>query len=203
MRRLALLSVLALLIAACGGDSGDDTAATQADTGSDTTTAQESDPESESPDTTAAPSGGDDDGSSSDVDGIGVGTVTIGGETFEFGDAGQPGLQCMPEAFGVAFLAALQRTDGDGGINLGIPFPGEEDTAGIMPELQVSADDAEWFANEEWAAERDIPAGSSQVDSYEIDGNTIRGTATFYNRDSQFGEPEEIETGTFEVTCAG
>lgn len=206
MKRLALLMILGLFVAACGGDSGDDATDTTAASGSEpTTTAVQADDDAadDEPADTATTADQGSSESSSDVEGVGVGTATIGGETFEFGDAGQPGLQCLPDAFGVAFLAALQRLDGDGGISLGIPFPGEEDTVGSQPEIQVSADDDEWFANEEWAAERDIAAGSSQVDTYEIDGNTIRGTATFYNRDAQFGEPEEIETGTFEVTCAG
>lgn len=203
MKRLSVLAVLILIIAACGGDSegdGDDTSVPD----EPATTAPQAD-EPDTPDATAAPAGdADDGGDAPDVEGVGVGTATIAGETYQFGDAGQPGLQCRADAFGAAFLAALQRVDGgDGVIVLGIPLPGEEDTAGILPELEVRVGDISWMANEERAAERSIPAGSSQVDSYEVEGNTISGTATFYDDDSQFTDELVVETGTFEVTCAG
>ena len=44
--------------------------------------------------------------------------------------------------------------------------------------------------------------GCSQVDSVEIDGSTVRGTATFVRQFSVIGggEPETM-TGTFEATC--
>ena len=200
MKRLIVLATLGLLFAACGGDTseGDSPDTTAAPT-ADTTTAPASDDEPAAS-TTVPPDDGED---STSVEGVGVGTVTIGDETFEFGDLGQPGLQCDPEAFGVGFLAALQSTDGnDGTLSVGIPFPGEEETAGIMPQLLVSIGDLDWMANEELAAEQEI-TGSSQVDSYEIDGNTISGTATFAERNSQFSGDLVVETGTFEVTCAG
>lgn len=42
----------------------------------------------------------------------------------------------------------------------------------------------------------------SQVDSVEIDGSTVRETATFVRQSSLFGGGEvETMTGTFEATC--
>ena len=59
------------------------------------------------------------------------------------------------------------------------------------------------MANQEKAELNGIPAGSSQVDSYEIDGDTITGTATFYEVNSSYGDGDLIvEQGTFEVTCS-
>lgn len=213
MRLLVSIVGMALLIAACGGDSGDEsTDATVADAtdttaadASDTTTAPEPDDSGEATTTTTASDDGDDAGAAG---GVSTGTVTVGGETYEFLDTGFPGIQCDPDAFGVAFLAGLQTeeaTDGVvGSLVVGIPFPGEEETAGLMPEVQASVGDVEWIANPEHAELNGIPAGSSQVDAYEIDGNTITGTATFYERNSSFGDAADliVETGTFEVTCA-
>lgn len=205
MRLLVLVFGMALLIAACGGDSGDESSDTTVADATETTATPQSDGTTgeDTPAATTTTAGQTDDGGGGDVSGVGVGTATIAGETYEFGDIGQPGLQCMPAAFGVAFLAALQSTDGNDGVMVvGIPFPGEEETAGLLPELEVRVGDSTWLANEERAAEGDIPAGSSQVDSYEINGNTITGTATFYDRDSSFGGDLVVEEGTFELTCA-
>lgn len=212
MRRVLTLSLMMLLlVAACGGGSsdegtsepaaegnGDQTATTASDAGDDDSSQT---PTTETP-TTA---GSDDQASSVDAS---VGTVTVAGETYHFADTGFPGLQCMPSSFNVAFLAALRQVDENGGelqgsLTVGIPFKGAEETAGILPELDASVGDLEWIANQEHADLNGIPAGSSQVDSYEIDGNTITGTATFYERNSSYGGGDlVVEQGTFEVTCS-
>ena len=210
MKRLTLLAVVVLVVAACGGGSGGDSTVSTASGGTETTAAAGTDitaaPSPDDTDPAATTTAPPDDGGGA-VEGAGIGTATIAGVTYEFGDLGRPGLQCMPSSFGVAFLAALDATDGRGGaIVVGIPFEGEEDTAGILPELGVSGDDLEWMANEARAAEQGIPAGSSQVDSYEINGNTISGSATFVEVNSTYGASAAdfvVETGTFEVTCAG
>lgn len=51
------------------------------------------------------------------------------------------------------------------------------------PKLEVEdeAADIVWIASEEWAATNGIE-GSSQIDSYEIEGLTASGTATFISR---------------------
>jgi hypothetical protein len=47
-----------------------------------------------------------------------------------------------------------------------------------------------------------LQPGMSQVDSVEIDGSTVRGTATFVRELSLFvGDEPEVVTGTFEATC--
>lgn len=202
MRRLWILAIFALVLAACGGGEADPTN----DTETPGTTAQGAPATTQGNDSSSATTEAPSDGGGSSG-GVSTGTVTIGNETYEYEDTGFPGLRCDPDAFGVAFLAALQSSEGavDGKIGslvVGIPFKGEEATAGILPELSASVGDLDWQANEARAAERDIPAGSSQVDSYEIDGNTISGTATFYEENSSFsGGDLVVEKGTFEVTC--
>jgi len=210
MRRVLTLSlVMLLLVAACGGGSGDqgtDEPATEGNGGQTVTTDADTDDTGQTP-TTATSSGADSDDQGSSVD-VSVGTVTVAGETYHFADTGFPGLQCMPSSFNVAFLAALRQVDENGGeldgsLSVGIPFKGEEETAGIMPELDASVGDLDWIANPEHADLNGIPAGSSQVDSYEIDGDTITGTATFYEENSSYGDGDlVVEQGTFEVTCA-
>ncbi|MGB8362603.1 MAG: hypothetical protein WCE80_14490 [Acidimicrobiia bacterium] len=210
MRRVLTLSlVMLLLVAACGGGSGDegtDEPATEGNGGQTAATDADTDDSGETPTTaTSSAADSDDQGSGADVS---VGTVTVAGETYHFADTGFPGLQCMPSSFNVAFLAALRQVDENGGeldgsLSVGIPFKGKEETAGIMPELDASVGDLEWIANPEHADLNGIPVGSSQVDSYEIDGDTITGTATFYEENSSYGDGDlVVEQGTFEVTCA-
>jgi len=207
VRRMTMFLSIGMLVAACGGDAGDDPTETIASDSSETSAPQSS--EDEQPDTTAA-APAEDDGDTADSGGdASSGTVVIAGESYEFIDNGFPGLQCMPDSFGVAFIAALQPVEGEvdgviGGLTVAVPFEGEGEVAGILPAVSISVGELEWIADEEHAELNDLPAGSSQVDSYEIDGNTISGAATFYERNSSFtGNPDDliVETGTFEVTC--
>lgn len=206
MKRLTLVLVLGLLVAACGG-SGDESSATttgNATAADSTVTTQPADDGASNdttPPSTAAPN---DDGAGVEVS---TGSVTVAGETLEFLDTGFPGLQCEPESFGVAFLAALQSEEENDGVLgsmvVGIPFVGQEETAGILPAVSASNGEVEWIADPEFAELNSVPAGSSQVDSYEIDGNTISGDATFYEANSAYSGELVVEQGTFEVTCAG
>lgn len=210
MRRPIVLVLVMFVVAACSGGAGEETTE---DPGGPTTQAPGSDG-GEAEDTgTTAPTGGssDDDGSGGDDSGsnTSAGLLTITGETYRFADTGFPGMQCEPSAFGVAFLAALRQVDEtgaelDGGLSVGIPFPGEEETAGTLPEVTANVGEMEWVADPEHAELNGIAAGSSQIDSYEIDGNTVTGTGTFYEENSSFGDGDlMVEQGTFEVTCAG
>ena len=59
-------------------------------------------------------------------------------------------------------------------------------------------DNASWRADAAWAQEND-KVGMSQVDSYEKDGLTASGSATFAN--SWDADAESVQ-GTFEISCA-
>jgi hypothetical protein len=61
----------------------------------------------------------------------------------------------------------------------------------------TGADNARWRADAGWAAENGLE-GRSQVESYEKDGLTASGTATFANAWNQ--EAESV-AGSFEVSC--
>ena len=70
--------------------------------------------------------------------------------------------------------------------------------------VQVDVGDEDWEAHEasDWFEQSDLlEPGMSQVDSVEIDGSTVRGTATFFERSSLFAGDVETVTGTFEATC--
>lgn len=226
MRRRVLAAAFLLLIAACGG--GDDAAQDDVAAGADAATT-----------TTAAPvqSGGDsssggsqtdggaseDDASGGDsggaaVSGLGVGSVTINGETYQFGDSGFPALQCNPDLFGV-FFAVLAMVDDQGnevadggGLELVLLHPGSDpEELGQTNEarVRIGSLEEEWIADEEDIAERELDPGTSQVDSYTIDGDRASGTATFYEEETYWASVGDssktvsVTEGTFEVTCAG
>ena len=71
--------------------------------------------------------------------------------------------------------------------------------------VEVSVGDEDWVADEAsdlFDMSDALQPGMSQVDSVEIDGSTVRGTATFVRELSLFvGDEPEVVTGTFEATC--
>ena len=223
MNRILVLGVSVVLAASCGGGD-DDSADAATDERSADTTAQtassgdsESDPESESestttPTTAAAPASGD------AVSGIGSASVTIEGATYYFGETSAPAPQCKPDLFGV-YLVNLPMVD-EGGNE--IPSGGrlslvllrdgvDPDEVDQLPEaaLTIAELDEEWIANEEALEMLGLEVGTSQIDSYTIDGNTASGTATLYEQNSYYaflgGSADSVSTtqGTFEVTCRG
>ncbi|HSJ70089.1 MAG TPA: hypothetical protein VLA29_00395 [Acidimicrobiia bacterium] len=207
---IGLVIAIALVAAACG-DSGSDEGATDPD--NVTTTAPDES-------TTTQPSGSGD-GGSGDAGGSTEGdahwaSATIDGVTYTFGDTGFAAQQCQPDFFGV-FFAVLYMVDDQGNPNIeggaiNVALLHEDaDPAELdqWPEVNVSiADpDLEWIAAEQGNEGISIEPGISQVDSYTIAGNTVSGTASFYERNSYWavagGQAEELvtATGTFEVTC--
>ncbi len=211
MKKLVLMVAMVLVAAACGGgEAGSDD--TPADDGSSVTTAAGS-PE------TSAPETGDDgestDPAPSDLSGIGEGTVTLNGETYLFGEAGFPALQCEPDMFGV-FFVVLQQVDASGGevpgglLALTLLLEGTDPAVvGQDNTARLTIGGEDWIAEPEDIAERGLDPGTSQVDSYAIDGNSVSGTATLYEEESYYattgGSTDPIVTaqGTFEVTCSG
>ena len=79
----------------------------------------------------------------------------------------------------------------------------DPETAGQDNAVEVSVGDETWVADEASEMFADlVDPGMSQVDSVEVDGSTVRGTATFVRQGSVFGGGEvESATGTFEATC--
>lgn len=209
---IVFLALLSLALAACGGsdDSGaedvGDTVTTLADT------AEESDGEDTPTETTAAAGDDSDAADTGDSEGSGpsTATVTIGDQTYNFSTEGAVVAQCQTNMFGI-FSVQLPRVDdsgapAEGSIGIVALREGTDpDEIGEVNAVEVSVDDEDWIADEAdmvYEMYDVMEPGMSQVDSVEIDGSTVRGTATFVRQFSLFGEGEpEVVTGTFEATC--
>jgi hypothetical protein len=215
MKVFAVCGVMLLPLAACGGsdDSSDGSDAEVAATdGSGDATATEAPPPDGDTDgtvadpaaeTTAPPSGGD--SGESGGSGPSTATATIGGETYEFSTEGAIVAQCQTDMFGI-FSVQLPGVDGDSGISI-VALREGTDPAVVeqVNAVEISVGDEDWVADESsdlFDMSDGLQPGMSQVDSVEIDGSTVRGTATFVRQLSVFGggEPETV-TGTFEATC--
>lgn len=208
MRRLIPLVMATLLVvAACGGDSGSadgdgesspTTGASQTDT---TQTSAEDDDEDESTPPTEADPGGDD----SEGSGPSTATVTLGDETFSFSTEGAVVAQCLTDLFGI-FSVQLPKADGAGTVAIvGLREGTDPETVGEVNSVRLDVGDETWVADEAddlFDQFDQLEPGMSQVDSLEIDGRTVRGTATFFRLNSLFGGGDvETLTGTFEATC--
>lgn len=215
MRRLLILTTVTMLLAAaCGGDSaedgtddgGDQTATTA---GATTEPAPGDDGGDTSPpsDDTSPPS---EDGGDAEGSGPSTATVSLGDQTYQFSTEGAVVAQCLTDLFGI-FSIQLPRIDesgavGDGSIAIIALREGTDpETVGEMDSVQVDVGDDTWVAdeaNDVLLGTEAFEPGMSQVDSVEIDGRTVRGTATFVRRNSLFdGGEVETMSGTFEATC--
>ena len=228
MRRwIAVVAALLLVVSACGG-SDEAAVAGRCELGGGSTTTDGGIPaagggdqpgdDSASEDTPSDDGASGDDQGAASVSGIGQASVTINGETYYFGETSFPALQCKPNLFGV-FFVVLQMVDeqgneipGGGGLQLVLLQEGsdpEELDQRNEARVTIEALDQEWIADEEDIAERSLEAGTSQVDSYTIDGSRATGTATFYEENSYWASVGdaanvvEVVEGSFEVTCAG
>ena len=212
VKQIVIMCGVALALAACGGSDDDssielpDDALETTEAGDETATDDQSDDESSS-EVTSPPQSDDDSGDSGDSDGSGpsTATVTIGGETYEFSTEGAVVAQCQTDMFGV-FSVQLPGVDGDSGIGIVALLEGTDpEVVGQVDAVQVSIGDEDWIADEAsdlFEVADSLQPGMSQVDSVQVDGSTVRGTATFVRQLSLFvdGEPETA-TGTFEATC--
>lgn len=211
MKKIVIVCGVALLaLAGCGGSDDDSstepadgtTAATETDDETEAATDDESGSEATSP-----PESDDDSGDSDDAGGSGpsTATVTIDGETYEFSTEGAVVAQCQTDMFGI-FSVQLPGVDGDSGIGIVALLEGTDPAVVEQVNyVEVSIGDEDWVANEEsdlFGMSDALQPGMSQVDSVEVDGSTVRGTATFVRQLSLFGDGEpETATGTFEATC--
>jgi len=216
MRRLiTLVAVLVVVAAACGGDiaeTGTDDGGDQPETTQAETT-QSDQVVGGSQETTPPENQGDDDGDdTSDSEGSGpsTATVTLGDETYDFSTEGALVAQCLTDLFGI-FSVQLPMVDGSGaqtGGSVAIVVLREgtdPDVVGEVNSVRLDLGDDTWVADEAdevLSQTEQFEPGMSQVDSVEIDGRTVRGTATFIRQGSLFGGGEvETMTGTFEATC--
>jgi hypothetical protein len=191
--------LLAIVVACSSDDDGTATVAPSepaATESAESAASETTEPESEGSEAAAPPDAPD--------FGSGTGSITLGGETFEL--AIGPGTGLCRDVFDI--------------IQAGGEVPGERDIEGefsIPPldwesyddgrydppsvELKITSDgddNGRWIADARWAAEND-KVSLSQVDSYEKDGLTASGSATFANAWDADAEPLQ---GSFEVSCA-
>lgn len=210
MRLLTLTISMGLLIAACGGNSGDEVNDTSSDPTGTTqvgTTQPAADDDDGSDETT--PPAPDDDSGGSEGSGPSTATVTLGDETYDFSTEGAAVAQCLTDLFGI-FSAQLPLVDdsgtpADGSVSIVVLHEGTDpETVGEVNSVRLDVEET-WVADEaDMMFEQSdvLEPGMSQVDSVEFDGRTVRGTATFFRQGSLFGGDEvETMTGTFEATC--
>lgn len=186
MKRTTLLAVVAIVAASCGSSGGEtDAVATTSVEIVTPEVAVTAAPTTAPTDTQASDSGG---GEQTPVSGLCVASVTIEGETYNFGDTGIA-IQCTPDFFGV-MMVALQMVDENGEqISQGGGFGGALLHEGTDPAVvgqlngigfSLKALDQEWIADEEDIESLGLDPGSSQVDTVTVNGNTASGTATVY-----------------------
>lgn len=210
---LLRLSVLAgaLLAIAVACASGDDGAATAAPAGPAATEASAA---TEAP-TADAGTGGESDNEPTEGDaaqtdtaalafGSGAGSITLGEETFEFAIA--PGAGLCRDVFGI--IQAGGKVAGDRDIEGQFSIPpldwetytdGRYDPPSVDLEITSTGEDnARWRADAGWAQEND-KVGMSQVDSYQKDGLSASGSATFANA---WNSDSESVQGSFEISCS-
>ena len=207
-KMLMIGAALALTLAACGSDDdsdsdgGDDAATpTQVPAGDGTGD------DGEAADAAGGDGGAEADVGSDDGDGSGPSTATVtidGVGTFEYSTEGAVVAQCLTDLFGI-FSIQLPDVDGDGSFKLVALREGTDpDVVGEVDAVEIDTGDDDWVADEAdmiYDAPNMEP-GMSQVDSIEIDGRTVSGTATFTRQLSVYSGGEvETATGTFEATC--
>lgn len=206
-RLLAMAAALVLVVAGCGGGSSDDATESGGDQ-PNPTQAPDTQPATndDGSDVTAPPAAvGGDDSSDSDGSGPSTATVTLGDQTYDFSTEGAVVAQCLTDLYGI-FSIQLPMVDGDGGVHIVVLHEDTDpDVVGEVNSVEVSVGDEDWKADEahsEFDQSGGLEPGMSQVDSVEIDGRTVRGTATFVRQLSLFSAGEvETVTGTFEATC--
>jgi hypothetical protein len=194
-RNLGVGLAMVLVVAACGGGG-------TSESQPPATTAAAGTPESSNPgqDTTPTETGGGTDGD------VSMAEVTIDGVTYSFGDFG-PGNQCAPDQYG-GFFATLREEDGPGVFGVELWQEGEGGDRvnkanalitvdGVKMDLTANPDQEEY-----WPA---VEAGTSMVQSFQVNGNTATGVAAFIDDEIAYDEslfPLDPIIGEFTVVCA-
>lgn len=211
-RGIVLLAVLSLVLSACGGNADNGADDVDGDTATTRAEAESGSDSGATPTETTVPADDDSgpaDPGDSDGSGPSTATVTIGDQTYNFSTEGAVVAQCLTDLFGI-FSVQLPRVDdsgapADGSIAIVALREGTDpDEMEEVNAVEVSVDDEDWIADEAdmvFEMYEVMEPGMSQVDSVEIDGRTVRGTATFVREFSLFGDEPEVVTGTFEATC--
>jgi len=186
---------IALLIASCGGGGTEDTtAAPDAPTTTAAPGATTAAPTESTTTTTAAP---EDDGSQPSG-AANQATVTIDGQDYQFDvDMSVVG-RCDPDFFGAFWVIASAADGSSASLEMFLVPEGNanhDETSRISVNLK-EAEERDWNADADGG--QGVTAGTSQVDSFSIDGNTVTGTASFV--DIYTGDDATAQ-GTFTAIC--
>jgi hypothetical protein len=196
------LAASALVMGACGGGDSTETTAvapttTQAETGagSQATTPPTTKAQTESPATTEAVQS----------PAAGTATAAIGDTKWSFAMSGDPRELCNPDIAGTFIVAMYGQDDSGGEIVLSVTSASGQPTVAQAGSPLVS--EGMWIADE--SIYENFPDLDPGVHAEaEVSGNTISGTATFYEDRSlretlQTGDPYEtgLRQGTFSANC--
>ncbi len=204
----ATLVALMLLVAACGGTASSDREEGADQTQPPATQAAADDGGADA--TTPPPAPAPDTGDADEGSGPSTATVTLGDQTYTFSSEGAVAAQCLTDMFGLVSVQLPMVDDSgapaDGRVEIIVLHEDTDpDVVGEVNAVEVAVGDEDWVADEAsmmFEQSALLLPGMSQVDSVEIDGRTVRGTATFFRQLSLFGGGQvDTVTGTFEATC--
>jgi hypothetical protein len=200
---LALLALLLAGLAACGGNDDDD--ADPFDPGS-------GDQSDDNGDDGSGDDDGDDGGSEDDGDddgfdfGTGTAVVTVGDNRYEFDLTA--GFVVCRDVFDAIQVSGPSAADENVSLDAWIPptdWESFDDGRYDPPQVTIEDDtnDAKWVADQARVELLPDFPEESRVDSYEKDGMSAAGTATFIDEYALLrGDPAEPVQGTFEIACA-
>jgi hypothetical protein len=206
-RRLSVFAAALMVVAVACSNGDDDSTATAAPAEPTTTEAPAVDAETED-EADSEPTTGEAAPTDAIAAGLGFGSgsgsITLGGETFEFAIA--PGAGLCRDVFGIIQAGGSVADERDIDGEFMIPpldwetySDGRYDPPSVQLKITSTGDDnARWRADAGWAQEND-KVGMSQVDSYEKDGQTASGSATFAN---SWNSDAESVRGSFEISCS-
>jgi hypothetical protein len=196
--RILCAATAVLVLAACGGGDDGEPAADEPAAATEVANEPAAEPGSDEPPAdepvAAEPGVGDN-----------MASVTIDGTTYEVDVSLGPAPQCNSDFF-AAFL--VSGGDSQGFFYALLPPPGDPNhTDPPNVSFLVNDGEFEWIANPSKQMSG-VEPGDSQVDEFTVDGNTVKGTATFVELEETYvhsggGPKAQSVTGTFEVSCAG
>lgn len=198
-----ILTMLVLVMSACGGDSGDDGDGEQPEATTAAPTQETSAPEPDATTTTSTAAPADQPGPAAAG---GTGTATIGDTTWEFALSGDSREMCNPNLGGNFFVNMFGEDENGNEAVLSVQAFGSS--------AVVQAGDP-LITGELWIADLNVYAENGDQDlpdgigaTAEVDGNSVSGTGVFYEdrsltEASRAGTAYEsgVRNGTFSVTC--
>ena len=191
--RTTLTMFFVLVVAGCGGGDDDAPSTTQQpaaenDAGGDT---------------------GDDEGAAADDvaedpveggSGANTAVVTVGDETYEIEWEAGAITRCDTDFFGGFWALGSGANDGPGLEAQFWPDDAADPTQTTKIKVSAGGDGPSWSADPDQTIGEGVADWPARVDSFEISGNTVTGSATFVGQFDFDEEPVGVP-GTFEITC--